>query len=108
MMQRELEVQYDYERDLGTITVHRAGLVPLEHTIQFQHGVIGPDGINGVFNEHLLELLLVRLRSLNERLPCREGSLAITKVEEALLWLNRRTQLREEQGVENTYNAHAS
>ena len=109
MRQGELEIQYEPDDDQGTIIVHRAeGGEPIRQTICFQHGLISGEGPNGIFNEHLLELLIIRLRVLNARLPCREGSLAITKVEEALLWLNRRTQLREEQHVENTYMPHAS
>lgn len=109
MRQTEREIQYDPDNERGRIILHPAEeRAPIQVVIQFQHGLIGEDGANGIFNEHLLELLIIRLRSLNERLPCREGSLAITKVEEALLWLIRRTQLREEQHVENTYEAHIS
>lgn len=35
-------------------------------------------------------------------------SVAITKLEEALMWLRYRTSNRETQGVENTYNTHKS
>ena len=33
---------------------------------------------------------------------CRENAIAITKLEEALLWLRKRTEARVERGVEGT------
>lgn len=59
---------------------------------------------DGTTNEELLDVLLDRLRFLHKKLPSRESALAITKVEEALLWLLRRTQLRKERQVEGTAN----
>lgn len=38
----------------------------------------------------------------------RETSLALTALEEALLWQKRRTELRRRQGVEGTYQPHRS
>lgn len=60
----------------------------------------------GTTNEEVIEILIDRIRCLNAVLSCRENSLAITKLEEALLWLNRRTQLRTAQGVESTQHPH--
>jgi hypothetical protein len=37
---------------------------------------------------------------LNGKFPCRENSIAITKLEEALMWLNKRTADRVKRGVE--------
>lgn len=42
------------------------------------------------------------LQGLNEKIPCRENSLAITKLEEALHWLEARTKNRKAAGVEGT------
>lgn len=55
---------------------------------------------DGTTNEEVLAVLLDRLNSLNKKFPCRENSLAITKCEEALMWLNRRTAGRVARGVE--------
>lgn len=41
-------------------------------------------------------------------LPCIENREALRRLEAALDWLNRRTSLREEQGVEGTERAHRS
>lgn len=57
---------------------------------------------HGTTNEEVLKVLIHRLNFLNKELPCRENSIAITKLEEALMWLNKRTEDRIERGVENT------
>lgn len=70
--------------------------------LQFQFGVVR-DGRNGVTNEAVIEGLVQRLQSLNGKFPCRENSLAITKLEEALHWLNARTERRQRQGIEGKH-----
>ena len=57
---------------------------------------------DGTTNEEVLAMLIDRLKFLGEKLPCRENSIAITKCEEALLWLNKRTADRKARGVEGT------
>lgn len=59
---------------------------------------------DGVTNEAVIKVVLDRLKTLNEKLPSRETSIAITKVEEALLWLEKRTFDRSERGVLGTNN----
>ncbi len=103
------EVEYGAEKDLGTITISSEGVEDDEHhgvDIQFQHGTIPQNGINGVTNESVLELLAVRLRILNKRFPCRENALAITNIEQARMWLQERTRVRVEQGVEGKMEGH--
>lgn len=56
----------------------------------------------GTTNEEVLEVLIDRMNFLQSRMPCRENAIVITKLEEALLWLNRRTQNRLARGVEGT------
>jgi len=63
---------------------------------------------DGTTNEEVLEVLLDRLATLYQKLPSRETALAITKLEEGLMWLNRRTKIREKQNVENTPLPHKS
>ncbi len=60
---------------------------------------------DGTTNEEMLKVMIDRLRGLGEKLPCRENSIAITKLEEALLWLNHRTAERRTRGVEGTMKA---
>lgn len=70
--------------------------------LHFQNGLISEHGVNGVTNEAVLEALIDRMGKLQQTMPCRENALAITKMEEALMWFNRRTQKRVEQGVEGS------
>jgi len=58
---------------------------------------------NGTTLEEMLRVSIERLQDLNGRFPCRENSLAITKMEEALMWLNKRTENRTARGVEGTH-----
>ncbi len=104
------EVEYDAEKDLGTINMLHGlnGPEPeISRDIQFQHGTIPENGINGVTNESVLDLLATRLRALNASFPCRENALAITHIETARLWLQERTRVREDQGVEGQHENHS-
>lgn len=72
--------------------------------IHFQEGAIKECGVNGVCNEDLLNMVLERLEGFqNSEFKCRENALAITAIEEALLWLRKRTIAREQRGVEGTH-----
>ena len=59
----------------------------------------------GTTLEEMLRVSIQRLRVLNERFSCRENSIAITKMQEALLWLNERTRDRKERGVDGRHEA---
>jgi hypothetical protein len=61
---------------------------------------------DGITNEELLLVLLDRMRYLQGKLPCRENSLAITKLEEARFWLHDRTRKRVAQKIETTDTPH--
>lgn len=78
------------------------------YKIDFQEGPAGEAGVNGCQNEDILEVLLHRMNGLQAAFPCHENALAITKLEEALLWLKRRTELRVKQGVEGKNLPHKS
>jgi hypothetical protein len=72
-----------------------------EHlTLEFQHGAVKEAGVNGITSESLLAVLIHRTNVLNKRFPCRENALAITKLEEALMWFDKRTADRKSRGVE--------
>lgn len=60
---------------------------------------------NGTTNEALLEVLINRLSFLSSKFPCRENSIAITKLDEALMWLEKRTANRKARGVEGMHKA---
>lgn len=57
---------------------------------------------NGTTTEEVLACLIDRTQHLNRAVPCRENSIAITKMEEALLWLNKRTADLQQRKVEGT------
>ena len=78
-------------------------------SIEWQSGVVGSSGHNGAFLEDVVEAAIQRLRFFQgTKFACRENALAITKLEEANMWLEQRTKNRVEQGVEDTYEVHAS
>ncbi|MBU9711071.1 hypothetical protein [Evansella tamaricis] len=72
--------------------------------VHFQEGPIKENGVNGVCNEDLIAMVICRLEHFNQSdFRCRENSMAITKLEESLLWLRKRTMGREQRGVEGTH-----
>lgn len=70
--------------------------------IKFQTGGTATTERNGVFIEDLLSIAHAKLASYNAGLPSRENSLALTKIEEAILWLAARKTEREIRGVYGT------
>ena len=59
---------------------------------------------NGAFVEGVIAAAIDRIQWYNStKFKCRENSLAITKLEEALLWLQWRTIQREKRNVEGTH-----
>ena len=60
---------------------------------------------NGTTNEEVLEVLIDRITNLNSKFPCRENTMAIEKLDEALMWLNKRTQDRLKRNVEGKHLA---
>lgn len=72
--------------------------------VDFQCGPIKECGVNGCCNEDLINMVIERLEGFqNSEFKCRENAIAITKLEEALLWLRKRTMDREDRGVEGTH-----
>ena len=72
--------------------------------IHFQEGAIKEHGVNGVMNEDLIAMVLCRLDHFqNSEFACYENEMAYIKLEEALLWLRKRTMGREQRGVEGTH-----
>lgn len=72
--------------------------------IDMQEGPIKENGVNGCANEDLIAIVLTRLESFQKsEYGCRENACAITKLEEALMWLRKRTIGRENRNVEGTH-----
>lgn len=90
-----------------TITLNRAG-VPCDPltVLNFQNGPIkSPEDFNGLTNEALLAVLIDRMRGFQgSQFACRENAIALTHMEDALMWLQKRTRDRLARGVEGTLN----
>ena len=71
-----------------------------EIAFKIQNGPIKENGVNGCQLDTLIETSKIMIERLNEKFPCRENSMAITKLDEALQWLNQRNVNREKRGVE--------
>ena len=60
---------------------------------------------NGAFVETVIDIARQRIQFYQDtKFSCSENAIAITKLEEALLWLNKRTTDREARKVEGTHN----
>lgn len=70
-----------------------------KQTIQFVQKLEDGSMTPGIQSEQLLIALIDRHKKLNAKFPSREGSIAITKMEESLLWLGARVQERIDRGV---------
>jgi hypothetical protein len=72
--------------------------------IYFQQGPIAEAGVNGVSNEALLAVVEDRLQGFQAgEFANRETAIALTKVQEAIMWLHKRTRDRIARGVEGTH-----
>lgn len=63
------------------------------------------EGGSGCQLTTLIKASLIMINSLNDKFPCRENAITITKLEEALLWQRHRTVNREARGVEGLNEA---
>jgi hypothetical protein len=89
-----------------------------ELEIKFQNGPVG-NSFNGFTNEALLAVLIDRMRgfqgmllltpeqqanpaSIRKIFTCRENAIALTHLEEGLMWLQKRTRDRVARGVEGS------
>lgn len=71
--------------------------------VSFQNGPIKEFGVNGCHQEDLFAIVIDRLECFQKGpFACRENALALTKIQEAMHWLNHRTNDRNQRGVEGT------
>ncbi len=86
--------------------------------LHFQNGPIqSPDDYNGITTEALIAVAIDRMRGFQHprvsdgsfdfsdrgKFACRENACALTHLEEALFWLQKRTRDRMARGVEGTH-----
>jgi len=60
--------------------------------------------VDGILHEQLLAMMITDLQYKSSLVPSRETALAITKLQEALFWLEERVRDRESRNVLGTYN----
>ena len=74
--------------------------------ISFQNGPRkDPNSIPGVLDTDLLEIVRDRLKGFQSgEFACRENACALTHIEEALMWMNKRVTDRAQRGVLGTNN----
>jgi len=66
------------------------------------NGVIIPR-VDGILHEQLLTMMISDLQYKSKLVPSRETSIVITKLQEALMWLEERQKDRENRNVQGTY-----
>lgn len=81
------------------------GIVVTDRTVTFtgQTGPIKEVGVNGCQIDDLIKFARRTIEVFNRKFPCRENSIAITKLQEAEMWLEERKTQRSQRGVEG-YN----
>lgn len=99
----ESEMQYGAPHCFTVLASNVVGSATPLAEVHFQEGPIKEVGVNGVCNEDLIAMVICRLEHFQKGpFASRDNALAITKLEEALLWLRKRTIGRENRGVEGT------
>lgn len=92
-----------HEYRIGSINVAPSDSLGL---LLFQKGAIKEVGKNGITDEAVISVLMDRLRGFQSGpFSCRQNALALTKLEEAMHWLNDRTADRVARGVEGLSKA---
>ena len=86
------------------ISIDRGLMVPEEIVIKFQNGARKlEDSVHGVLDTDLLEIVRHRLQCFQKGdFATRYNAVALTKIEEALMWMNRRVEDRIERNVLGT------
>lgn len=91
---------------IRSCNIDENGYPSMSHTIVFQNG---PRNLNdstpGVLDTDLLEIVRDRLKGFQQgEFATRETACALTHIEEALMWMNRRVEDRIERQVLGTNN----
>jgi hypothetical protein len=72
--------------------------------VDFQNWPVKESGVNGCQNEDLIAIVIDRLQGFQGgKFSCRENAIALTKLEEVLMWLRKGTDNRVARGVEGTH-----
>ena len=74
-------------------------------TFKIQNGPIKEFNVNGCQVQTIIAAAKSIVEGLNEKFPCRENAMVITKLDEALMWSELRTKNRNKRGVEGLSKA---
>lgn len=88
------EIKFAIDRFINI--VHSSNVIEFK----IQNGPIKEVGVNGCQVETIIAAAKMIIEGWNQKLSCRENAIAITKLDEAILWLMKRTTDREKRGVE--------
>lgn len=103
-----LTTEYDALKDFQQYVGENEGLVADISEVSIEGDPIitvkwqGKSGSekNGAFIEEVLAVAYNQLKALNGVFPCRENSIALTSIEQAILWLAQRKAGRQYRGVD--------
>lgn len=103
MLDKFIAINFDKKGNPAGGSVEGIGL-----NILWQDGPLGRDENrkepNGAFVETVIASVKQRIEYYNRsKFNCFENTMAIAKLDEALAWLNKRTQDREKRQVEGTH-----
>jgi hypothetical protein len=95
------------EKNKYTLKFFKENRGPEDSTQEIVFYKLNEDGTyeNGTTVEDLIRVAIERLKDLGLKFPSRENSVAITKLEEANMWLEARTKDRINRGVEGKHLA---
>lgn len=105
----KIEINVLDEPGMGNASHHYRVVIgtnigPKTVDLEFQNGPIKEVGVNGITQEVLLAILIDRLSGFQSgNFRCRENAIALTHLEEALMWLQKRTLGRVKRDVEGTH-----
>jgi hypothetical protein len=91
-------IPHSIEWDTVFHIIKTEGLKEIECNIQ--NGAKQEVGTNGIQLWELLHICLMQYKEFQEKFPCIETAIIITKIEEALMWDEKRTRARIKRGVE--------
>jgi len=88
---------YDsYRKENPILITNRLNMI----SFRIQDGPIKEHGVNGCQVDTLIEAAKMIIEGLNKNFPCQENYNAISRLEDALMWLGQRKKNREQRGVE--------
>jgi hypothetical protein len=90
----------NFIEESGWPQVHGGEASTVKFTIQ--NGPVKEFGVNGCQIDDVIAWAKEKIEQFNATFPCRENSVVITKLDEALMWSAKRKANREQRGVEGT------